>query len=55
MDKRTISLILFIVGLILALTAGVLLFLGILPSSVSAIIGIIGIGLIAISHPRLLK
>jgi hypothetical protein len=55
MDKKTISLILFIVGIIIALTAGVLLFLGILTSSVSAIIGIVGIGLIATSNLGLLK
>ncbi len=50
-----ISLILFITGIIIALTAGALLFFGILQSSASAIIGIVGIGLIAASHPRLLK
>jgi len=55
MDKRKISLALFIIGILIALTAGVLLFLGILSSSVSAIIGIIGIGIMAASHPRLLK
>jgi len=56
MDRgRKISLILFLVGLIVALTAGVLLFLGILSSPVSAVIGIIGIGLIASSNFRLLK
>ena len=56
MDKgKTISIILFIVGLIVALTAGVLLFLGLLSSSVSAIIGIVGIGLIATSNFRLLQ
>ena len=47
MDKRrTISIILFIAGLVIALTSATLLFLGILPSSTSAIIGIVGIGLI---------
>lgn len=52
---RTISIIMFIVGLVIALTSATLLFLGILPSSVSAIIGIVGIGLIATSNFRLLK
>ena len=56
MDKRrTISIILFIAGLVIALTSATLLFLGILPSSTSAIIGIVGIGLIATSNFRLLK
>ncbi len=55
MDKRTINLILFIVGITIALTSGTLLFLGILSSSVSAIIGIVGIGLLATSNFRLLK
>jgi hypothetical protein len=52
---RKISLVLFVAGIIIALTAGALLFLGILPSSVSAIIGIIGIGIMATSNFRLLK
>jgi hypothetical protein len=55
MDKKTISIILFIVGITIALTAGTLLFLGILSSSVSAIIGIVGIGLIGLSNFHLLK
>jgi len=55
MDKKTINLIQFIAGIILALTGAVLMFLGILPLSVRIIIGIIGIGLIATSNFRLLK
>ena len=53
--RRTISIILFIVGLIMALTSATLLFLGVISSSISAIIGIVGIGLIALSNFRLLK
>ncbi|MBN2571688.1 MAG: hypothetical protein JXA68_06135 [Ignavibacteriales bacterium] len=53
--ERKISIILFIAGLIIALTSAILLFLGILPSSTSAIIGIVGIGLLATSNFRLLK
>jgi len=52
---RTISLILFITGLATALTSATLLFLGLIPSSASVIIGIVGIGLIASSNFRLLK
>ncbi|MBU4086463.1 MAG: hypothetical protein KKB21_02695 [Nanoarchaeota archaeon] len=56
MDKRkTISIILFVVGIVMALTSATLLFFGVISSSVSAIIGIIGIGLIASSNFRLLK
>lgn len=55
MNKRIISIILFVAGLITALTSGTLLFFGILSSSTSAIIGIIGIGLLATSNFRLLK
>lgn len=55
MDKKTISLVLFTLGLLIALTNATLLFLGILPSGVSAVIGIIGIGLIASSNFRLIK
>ena len=56
MDKgRKISIILFIVGLVIALTSATLLFFGVISSSISAIIGIIGIGLIASSNFRLLK
>ncbi len=52
MDKNLIQ---FIVGLILALTGGVLMFLGILPLPARITIGIVGIGLIATSKVRLLK
>ena len=56
MDKgRKISIILFLIGLVTALTSGTLLFLGIIPSGWSAVIGIVGIGLIASSNFRLLK
>jgi hypothetical protein len=56
MDKaRTISILLFVTGLVIALTSATLLFFGILPSSTSAIIGIVGIGLLATSNFRLLK
>ena len=56
MDKgRKRSIFLFIAGLIVALASATLLFFGIIPSGWSAAIGIIGIGLIATSHPRLLK
>ena len=55
MDKRRISLILFVIGLATALTAAILLFMGIIKSSLAVIIGIIGIGLIATSNFRLIK
>ncbi|MFH1284905.1 MAG: hypothetical protein ABIH78_04975 [Candidatus Peregrinibacteria bacterium] len=55
MNKKTINLIQFIVGLILALTGGFLMFFGILPTSARITIGIIGIGLIATSNVRLFK
>jgi len=42
--------ILFIVGLGIALAAAALLFLNIIESGVAAMIGILGIGLIAASH-----
>jgi uncharacterized membrane protein len=46
---KNLNLVQFILGIILALTAGTLLFLGILPSSASSIIGIVGIALIGTS------
>ena len=55
MDKKTINLIQFIIGIILALTGGILMFLGILPVSARITIGIVGIILIATSKYRLLK
>jgi len=41
--------ILFIIGLCIALTAAALLFLNLIESGVAAVIGILGIGLIAVS------
>ena len=55
MDKKTINLIQFIVGIILALIGAILMFLGIIPLSARITIGIIGLGLIATSKYRLLK
>jgi len=55
MDKKTINLIQFIVGIILALIGAILMFLGILPVTTRIIIGIIGLALIATSKFRLLK
>lgn len=55
MDKKSLSLIQFIAGIILALTGAVLMIFDILPLSARITIGIIGIGLIAISNFRLLK
>jgi len=56
MDKgRKISIILFVTGLVTALTSGTLLFLGIIPSGWSTVTGIVGIGLIASSNFRLLN
>jgi len=55
MDKKTINLIQFTTGIILALTGAVLMFFGILPLPTRITIGIIGLGLIATSKFRLLK
>jgi hypothetical protein len=55
MGKKTINLIPFIAGIILALTGAILMFLDILPLPARITIGIIGIGLIATSKFRLLK
>jgi hypothetical protein len=55
MDKKTISLIQFIAGIILALIGAVLMVLDIIPLPARITIGIIGIGLIATSKFRLLK
>jgi hypothetical protein len=55
MNKKTINLIQFIAGIILALTSAVLMFFGILTLPVRITIGIIGIGLIATSKFKLLK
>jgi uncharacterized membrane protein YccC len=54
MNKKQ-NIIQFIVGLFLALTGAVLMFLGILPLSARIIIGIVGIALIATSNIRVLK
>lgn len=53
--KRKISLTLFIIGIILCLTAAAFMFFGILPLSLRIAILIIGIGLIASSNFNLLK
>ncbi len=55
MDKKSLNLIQFIVGIILALTGAVLMLLGILPISARITIGIVGLALIATSKFRLLK
>jgi len=55
MDKKTINLIQFIVGIVLALTGAVLMFFDIFHLSTRIIIGVIGIILIATSKFRLLK
>jgi hypothetical protein len=51
MNKKpfTIGVVLFIIGLCIALTAAALLFFHIIESGVAAVIGILGIGLIAAS------
>lgn len=55
MDKKTINLIQFMAGIVLALTGAIFMFLGIFPLSVRVIMGIVGIALIATSKVRLLK
>ncbi len=55
MNKKTLSLIQFIVGLILTLTSVVFMFLGIFPLATRITIGIIGLLLIATSTFRLIK
>ena len=55
MDKKTLNLIQFIVGIILALTGSILMFLGILPISARITICVVGLILIATSKFRLLK
>ena len=55
MDKKTLNLIQFIAGIILALTGAILMFLGFFPLSARITIGIVGIALIATSKFRLLK
>jgi len=48
-----VFLILFILGILIALTAAVLLWFGIITSGIAAVIGIVGIGLIASSARQL--
>lgn len=55
MNKETINLIQFIVGIILALTGAILMIFDILPLSARITIGILGLGLIATSKFRLFK
>jgi hypothetical protein len=55
MEKKTINIIQFAAGIILALIGAVLMFLGILPLSARIAIGIVGPGLIATSKFRVLK
>lgn len=55
MVKKTINLIQFIIGIILALIGATFMFFGILPVSARITIGIIGLALIATSNFRLLK
>lgn len=55
MEKKSLNLIQFIAGIILALTGAILMFFGILPLSARITIGIVGIALIATSKFRLLK
>ena len=45
----------FIIGIILALSSAVLMFLGVLPVAARITIGIVGLGLIATSGFRILK
>jgi glucan phosphoethanolaminetransferase (alkaline phosphatase superfamily) len=52
---KNLNLIPFTIGILLALTSAVLMFLGILPLPARITIGIIGIALIATSKFRLLK
>ncbi len=46
---------LFVVGILIALTAAVLLLLNVIESGIAALIGIVGIGLIAASSRQLRK
>jgi len=55
MSEKTLSLVQFIFGIILALIGAVLMFLGIFPIYARITIGIVGIILIAMSKFRLLK
>lgn len=55
MEKKSLNSIQFVVGIILALTGCILMFLGILLISTRITIGIVGIILIATSKFKLLK
>lgn len=55
MNKKTINLIQFVVGIFLALVSTILMFLRTLPLPARITIGIVGLGLIATSKFRLLK
>lgn len=55
MEKKTVNIIQFTAGIILAVLGAVLMFLGIFPVSARIAIGIAGLGLIATSKFRLLK
>ena len=53
--NKTFNLGLFIVGLIIAISAAGLLVMGVIESGVAAMIGIVGIGLIAASGTSNIK
>ena len=55
MSKKTLNLIQFIAGIILALTGATLMFFEIFPTSVRITILTVGLALIATSKFRLLK
>lgn len=55
MDPRKISMIQFFLGLALALTAGVFMFLDILPMTGRIVMGLTGIALIASARFGILK
>ena len=55
MDKKTLNLVQFVSGIVLALTSAILMFLGIFHLSARIAIGIMGLALIAASKFRLLK
>jgi len=50
MNKRTLFIVQFTLGLVVALTGAAFMFFGIFETSVRIIIGIIGLGLIAMSN-----
>lgn len=55
MEKKTLNLIQFVFGIILALAGAVFMFFDIFSIPVRITIGIIGLGLIATSKIRLMK